>query len=520
MSIALGEAPVDTAIAVAIQRVLPTDLDPLSLYASLSDRGRRADTALFEARGGSTLLMHRAAVRAECRGESVILAALSANGERLLASVAARLPGHVSSREPGRLTLHFAPTVSEDSEERLLAPSPFDALRSLIAPVTREGEEPFAVTALGIIAFDYAALSENLPANPEDPLDFPDYLFWIPDSLVLFEPLAAPRVICTAFSADGEEVEKGHFDAVERLAELVRLCAAAVPLNTAALPLVEAPPVDVDLDDQAYRAIVGRLKEEIVRGEIYQVVPSRTFRARCSDPLRTFALLREHEKSPYGFFVAGSDFTLFGASPEASVRVFREGGDKIVEVRPIAGTRPRGGTIDEDGRFEADLRLDSKETAEHMMLVDLARNDVARISVPGTRHVARLMTVERHARVMHLVSSVIGKLAADRDAFHALAACLNVGTLSGAPKVRATELLRETERTKRGPYGGAIGWINHHGLMDSSVVIRSAIVRDGLAHVRAGAGVVYDSDPQAEADETHRKASVMLSILATAESAS
>jgi anthranilate synthase component 1 len=190
-----------------------------------------------------------------------------------------------------------------------------------------------------------------------------------------------------------------------------------------------------------------------------------------------------------------------------------------VEVKPIAGTRPRGLTADEDDRLEAEMRLDHKELAEHMMLVDLARNDVARISLSGTRRVAGLMTTERYARVMHLVSSVVGDLRPGLDAFAALQACLNVGTLTGAPKIRATELLRLAERTKRGPYGGAVGWVNGEGLMDTAVIIRSAVVKDGTAFVRAGAGVVHDSEPRAEAEETKRKASALLSVLAGVEAA-
>ena len=201
------------------------------------------------------------------------------------------------------------------------------------------------------------------------------------------------------------------------------------------------------------------------------------------------------------------------------VRLVREGGALTVEVKPIAGTRPRGASGDEDDRLEAEMRLDGKELAEHMMLVDLARNDVARVSVAGTRRVAKLLTVERYARVMHMVSSVTGRVRPGMDALDTLQACLNVGTLSGAPKIRATELLRETERTKRGPYGGAIGWINGDGLMDTAVVIRSAVVKDGTAFVRAGAGIVHDSDPQREADETRRKASALLTVLATAGAA-
>jgi anthranilate synthase component 1 len=168
--------------------------------------------------------------------------------------------------------------------------------------------------------------------------------------------------------------------------------------------------------------------------------------------------------------------------------------------------------------MEADLRLDAKEAAEHMMLVDLARNDVARVSQPGTRHVAQLMTLEKYARVMHLVSSVKGMLAEDYDALHALVACLNPGTLSGAPKLKATELIRKYELTRRGPYGGTIGWLNGEGAMDTGIVIRSALVKDGTAYVRAGAGIVHDSDSLAEADETRRKASAVLSAIAGEQS--
>jgi anthranilate synthase component 1 len=244
------------------------------------------------------------------------------------------------------------------------------------------------------------------------------------------------------------------------------------------------------------------------------VVPSRTFRAPCPDPLRAFSALRNLDPSPYQFFVAGPEHLLFGCSPETAVRVFDRSGKKAVEIKPIAGTRKRGATEDEDDRMEAEMRVDHKETAEHMMLVDLARNDVARVSVAGTRRVERLMTVERYARVMHLVSSVVGELRPELDALHALQAGLNVGTLTGAPKIRAMELLREYERTKRGPYGGAIGWLNGEGQMDTGIVIRSAVVKDGVAYVRAGGGVVYDSEPQFEADETRRKASAVLSALA------
>jgi anthranilate synthase component 1 len=465
---------------------------------------------------GPALLMHHAAVRVECRGDQVRLQALSANGESLLASLRPALGDRVTGASGPILTARFPLSRSLDSEQRLLDPSPLEAIRALLRSALPDGEEPFAALALGIVAFDYAGLSEDLPDNAEDPLGFPDYIFWVPDSLLLFEAGMPPRIICTAFQdPDAGRTARNYHDAIARLGSVVDASERAIAARPSEPAVPAAVPFKADLDDEAYVAVVRRLKGEIAAGEVYQIVPSRTFSTACAEPLRAYAALRRFEPNSYRFFVQGADFALLGASPEAAVRVFRSEGWNNVEVRPIAGTRPRGANADEDDRMESELRLDGKELAEHMMLVDLARNDVARISIPGTRRVAKLMTVERYARVMHLVSSVTGRLAIGFDALDALAACLNVGTLTGAPKIRAMQLLREVERTRRGPYGGAIGWINGAGLMDTAVVIRSALVRDGIAHVRAGAGVVHDSDPQAEADETRRKASALLSVLAS-----
>lgn len=499
--------------ALALGRRLPGAIDPLDLYATLTDGGRRPDSFLLERSIGPSLLMERAAVRIECRATRVTLAALSGNGEQVLTTLARRLEDRVESARPGRLALRFPAMSGDDAEERLRAPSPLDVLRVLVGLVSRSPEEPFTIALPGIVAFDQTDLFETLPANARDPLGFPDHIFWLAESLIVFEP--KPRLVCTIFGSDDPgQAERSYYDAAERLAALVERCKDVIPLPSPVTPSATYPDPAVDLDDAAYGAVVAALRERIAAGDIYQIVPSRTFTAPCPDPLRSFAGVRKLDPSPYQFFVSGPDHILFGASPETSVRVYSDGDVPKVEVKPIAGTRRRGLTQDEDDRQEAEMRLDEKETAEHMMLVDLARNDVARVSTSGTRRVARLMTVERYARVMHMVSSVTGTLRPGLDALHALAACLNVGTLTGAPKVRATQLLRETEVTKRGPYGGAVGWLNGEGMMDTGVVIRSAVVRHGIAFVRAGAGVVYDSDPQAEADETRRKASALLSVLA------
>ena len=501
--------------ALALQRSLAAGLDPLACYAALSDGGRRADTLLIERGEGPSLLMAQAALRIECRGPRVTLTALTMNGRSVLATLAGRFAARVETCRDVALVLVFPPVTGDDAEARLRAASPLDVLRALAGFASVSPEEPFTVALPGVVAFDHADLFETLPANAEDPLDFPDHLFWLAESLILFEQGTTPRLLCAAFGSDEAGVaERAYHDAATRLATLVERCAHVAPLPAPAEPTQNHAAPEVDLDDAAYGAIVGRLREQIAAGEIYQIVPSRTFRAPCPDPLASYAAQRKLDPSPYQYFVRGPDHILFGASPETSVRVSGAGAARIVEVRPIAGTRPRGADADEDDRLEAEMRLDEKEAAEHMMLVDLARNDVARVSAPGTRRVAKLLTVERYARVMHLVSSVTGTLRDGLDMLHALQACLNMGTLTGAPKIRATQLLRETEVTKRGPYGGAVGWINGEGLMDSAVVIRSAVVKDGTAFVRAGAGVVYDSDPQREADETRRKASALLSVLA------
>ena len=540
--------------ARALTRRLGTAPDRLALYAALCDGGRRCDTMLLETLAGPSLIMDQAAVRIECRGLCVTLAALTAGGRAVLGAVARSLPHRVEAQEETCLTLRFPAPEGDDAEARLLASSPFDALRAIVSGLRSDSpEEPFTLACLGVVAFDHVDFLETLPAPAEDPLDYPDYLFWLAESLVVAEPGLAPRLVCTAFAAEASEAKGAHYGAAERLAALSERCEQVSHTRSSRAksrgardesvpaPLDEVHPErppqadsrrardergggliqtlanpEVDLDDAAYCATVSRMKEHILAGDVYQIVPSRTFRTPCPDPLAAFAAVRALDPSPYMFFVSGRQHVLFGASPETSVRIVRGEGWHSLEVKPIAGTRPRGADADEDDRMEADLRLDHKEVAEHMMLVDLARNDVARVAIPGTRRVAKLMSVERYARVMHLVSSVKGSLAIGYDALHALHACLNVGTLSGAPKLKATELLRRAERTKRGPYGGAVGWLSGEGTMDTGVVIRSAVVKGGTAFVRAGAGVVHDSEPQKEADEPRRKASAVLSAIAAA----
>ena len=504
--------------ARVLARRLPAGLAPLEAYRALG--GGQLATGLFEAPDGQRLVMGRACVRAEARDGTVEIEALNANGEALLAAL--QSPA-VSERRADRLLLTFARPKSEDASERLLGPQPLHALRALLDAAAGPRGEPFGAMLLGVAGFDLAAWGEEMPDAVA--ADFPEFVFFVPDTLLTIAPGGAARLLCTAFGPDDRHVN----DAARRLEEGLAALSAPAPFDFAqgerggadagperseekSKGLQSFPP---DLSDPDFVALVTRLKAEIAAGEVYQIVPSRTFRGPCPDPLSAYARLREAEPASYRFFLVDRDWTLLGASPETSVRLSAGGtGGRTVEVKPIAGTRPRGGTPDADDRLEAEMRLDGKELAEHMMLVDLARNDVARVSLTGTRRVAKLLTVERFARVMHLVSSVTGTLRPGLDGFDALAACLNVGTLVGAPKIRAMQLLREAEARRRGPYGGAIGWIAADGRMDTAVVIRSALVRDGVAEVRSGAGVVHDSVPQAEADETRAKASALLGVLA------
>jgi anthranilate synthase component 1 len=493
--------------ARVLARRLPAGLDPLAAYRAFGS-GEEA-TGLFEAPDGQRLGMGRACVRAEARDGTVVLEALNPNGEALLAAV--ETPA-IAERRADRLLLTFAKPKSEDASERLFGPQPLHALRALLDAGAAPRGEPFGAVLLGVAGFDLAAWGEDMPESP--PADFPDFVFFVPDTLLTIAPGGAARLLCTAFGPDERHVN----DAARRLEE--GLAALTEPnAGTAPPPAEKAQPKAAlafppDLSDPEFIALVARLKQEIAAGEVYQIVPSRTFRGPCPDPLAAYARLREAEPASYRFYLADRDWTLLGASPETSVRLSSGGaGGRTVEVKPIAGTRPRGSSPDADDRMEAEMRLDGKELAEHMMLVDLARNDVARVSLPGTRRAAKLLTVERFARVMHLVSSVTGTLRPGLDAFDALAACLNVGTLVGAPKIRAMQLLRGAEARRRGPYGGAIGWVGGDGRMDTAVVIRSALVRDGVAEVRSGAGVVHDSVPQAEADETRAKASALLGVL-------
>jgi anthranilate synthase component 1 len=514
--------------ALALSRTLDVCPDAVTLYAKLSEGGCRPHTMLLESadvsRSGETsLILSRAALRLSARGRTVDIDALSENGKNLLPHLAARL------RETGRvvddgasLHIHFPDPRGGSEAERLHAPNVLDAARTTILGLRLDDADAPPPLLAGTFAYDLIASYEALPPARHDPLEWPDFELWLCEELVMIHH-AARRTSVVRYVYGGAGAEAAYHDAADALRQRVAELAEPLPPTEAPSERQSAAPAaaepSCDLDDDAFGALVERLKQHIVAGDVFQIVPSRSFELPCPDALAAYRRLRALNPSPYMFFVVGGAGTLFGASPESALKV--SGRPRRVTINPIAGTRPRarrpGGAIDGDldGRLEAELRLDEKELAEHLMLVDLARNDVARVSRPGTRVVECLLDVVRYSHVMHLVSLVSGELRDDLDALHAYVATMNMGTLVGAPKLKAAELLRRYEQGARGPYGGAVGYLRADGVFDSCIVIRSAVVRGGQAAVRAGCGVVFDSDPAAEALETRRKADAVLAALGT-----
>lgn len=491
-----------------VSRRLTGQFDPVELAGQLES------PFFFRRTGGRSLILVDSALSIEATGGDAHAEASSESGEMLLALLSEALQGHLVDRAARRASFRFARCDDPDEAVRAAAASALNLLRVLagsLLPVDRD--EPFALTLMGVIGFDHVDMLEALPPRAEGA--FPDLLFQLPETMVVVEPNGSARVLAMAMGSTSSDLaHRQHHLAAERLARAVERCESGRDTRQIgpAIPVTAC----TDLDDAAFAATVERLKGHIAAGDIFQAVPSRRFVAPCNDSGAAFRRLMAADPSAYNFRFDSGHGVLFGAPPETAVEIRRESDKRFAVVRPIAGTRPRGATADEDDRNEADLRLDRKEVAEHMMLVDLARNDVARVAKPGTRRVARLLDTLRFSKVMHLESTVEGELAEETDAVDVIRACLNVGTLSGAPKLRAIELIRSVESAARGPYGGAIGYLTGDGTMDTAVVIRSALVRDGIAEVRAGAGIVADSDPMSEAAETRAKASAVLAALGAA----
>jgi len=386
-------------------------------------------------------------------------------------------------------------------------------------PAAVPGLPRFTGGAVGFLGYDVIRTIESLPSPPADDRDLPDAVLMIADTLLVLDNLYnRATVIANVEVPHGaaEPALRHLFDAAEaRIAEwLGRLGApsAVQPLaisGTPALPARTSPYADAK-----FQADVRRIKEYIAEGDTFQTVLSRRIDvAEAPEPFLTYRYLRALNPAPYLYYLHCDDIHIIGSSPEILVRV--EGGE--VTVRPIAGTRPRGTTPEHDAELATELAADPKERAEHLMLVDLGRNDVGRVAEFGSVRLTSFMEIERYSHVMHLVSEVRGRLRPELDALAALAACFPAGTVSGAPKVRAMEIIDELEPTRRGPYAGAVGYVGWGGQsLDTAITIRTCVMKGGRAWVQAGAGIVADSDPTAEWRETEAKARAVLLALGLA----
>lgn len=398
----------------------------------------------------------------------------------------------------------------EKPAERFTCPNPLDELRKRLHGyrVARLPElPPFEGGAIGYAGYDVVRYTERLPNPPEDDRGLPDFCFAFYDQMVVFDNVTKTMfVIAIAHLRDGQTPEQARAEAAARVDALVHklsherdglTCADLTPDRGTALTF------ESNFTQAEFEAAVKKCVEYIRAGDIFQVVISQRLQRRISvDPFEIYRTLRVVNPSPFMFFLRTRAVTLVGSSPEIMCRVM----DGRVTVRPLAGTRPRGKTEEEDQRLAAELLADPKERAEHVMLVDLGRNDVGRVARYGSVELSDVMVIERYSHVMHITSNVTGQLAAGKDAFEALQACLPAGTVSGAPKVRAMEIIDELEPHRRGPYAGAVGYFDFGGNMDTCIALRTLVVKGDMAYVQAGAGIVADSDPTSEYQETLNKA--------------
>ncbi|HDL77859.1 MAG TPA: anthranilate synthase component I, partial [Lentisphaerae bacterium] len=397
---------------------------------------------------------------------------------------------------------------------------PLDALRDVLAgyQAVPDPELPrFFGGAVGYISYDWISQVERrVPLSRGEGLGWPDMVFMIADTLVIFDHVRHTIRIVADAHVQGDP-DRAYDQAAERIEGVYRQLTSPVSYRLAEAPT--RPQVDVhfrsNMEPQQFKAAVQRVREYISAGDVIQVVLSQRFEAPGNvDPLSAYRALRSLNPSPYMFFLELGERSMVGSSPEVHVRC-EEGN---VEIRPIAGTRPRAEDPAEDERLAAELLADPKERAEHIMLVDLARNDIGRVCSYGSVRVPELMVIERYSHVMHIVSDVVGRLAPAKDMFDVMRATFPAGTVSGAPKIRAMQIIAELETVRRGPYAGAVGYFSFNGNLDSCITIRTILFDRGTAYVQAGAGIVADSDPEREYEETCNKARGMLKALEIARS--
>jgi anthranilate synthase component 1 len=383
-------------------------------------------------------------------------------------------------------------------------------------PVTVEGLPRFYGGAVGFLGYDMVRYLEKLESQPEDDLKTDDAVFLITDTLIVFDNIKHTiKVISCAAIEGAHELRTIYNETINKIERVIGLLRAPVEAEERYGKVECESPLKSNMSPETFKSIVRKAKDYILSGDIIQVVLSQRFHMENGiDPVDLYRALRYVNPSPYLFYLKLNDMSLIGSSPEVMVRLY----EGIAEVRPIAGTRRRGKNEQEDRHLADELLGDPKERAEHVMLVDLGRNDLGRIAKIGSVQVNQLMFVERYSHVMHLVTNIQALLAGGKDCYDVLAATFPAGTLSGAPKVRAMEIIDELEPTRRGPYGGAVGYFSYSGNMDLCITIRTILVKEGKTYIQVGAGIVADSDPDNEYQETVNKGEGMMQAIRLAAS--
>ena len=394
---------------------------------------------------------------------------------------------------------------------------PLEQEVSRFKTVAVPGLPAFTGGAIGYVAYDAVRHFEpRMAREQDDPLGLPEAMFLFCDSMVVFDHLRHTIKVIAHCRLDGD-IEASYNQAAFQIEEIAKRLAnptVTLPIEEVAAVLRTDTRAESNVGREGYEGMVEQIRDYVIAGEVIQAVPSqRLARKTAVHPFNIYRQLRTVNPSPYMFYLDMGDFQIVGASPELLVRVE----DGVVTNHPIAGTRPRGATPEEDDRLAKELLSDEKELAEHIMLVDLGRNDVGRVAIPGTVNVDSLMQIERYSHVMHIVTHVSGKLRADKTPYDAFRSVFPAGTVSGAPKVRAMEIIAELEREKRGVYAGAVGYASFAGSLDTCIAIRTMVVKDGVAYLQAGGGIVYDSVPGTEYEESVNKMKALMRAIDQAE---
>jgi len=503
---------------IPMTRELPLTEPADRLFERISESGTRPHALFFESAdivpyyGRMSVMIVDPCLRIRSKGGEFSLEALDETGRDFLKNLAGEIESYASCTHGETMIRGMLPGIERTADEvsRLRAVTPFSLLRTILGHLVPEAAPSHLYCGLfGALTYDFIDTFEKLPGPLMDTQQEDDLVFYFANNLVLADHERQKLVIvANTLVFDEQEGVQAFTRAAGRIEAIKRELQSKMPSPEQ----VKKNPLSMEdeCSRDEYMAMVETMKAHITAGDIFQVVPSRTVTVKgISSPWNIYGKLRAINPSPYMFYINDGKGVLLGASPEMLLRV-TTGEKRIVETRPIAGTRPRGIVNEKmdpelDSRHEASLKTDFKELSEHSMLIDLARNDIARVSKAGTRTVTDPYRTEKYSHVQHLVTTVKGELKDDLDAFHAYLAVMNAGTLTGAPKLKAMELLRLHEKSRRGFYGGAAGYFSINGDMDSCIIIRSMRILGDTGYLRAGAGIVHDSVPEAEYDETERK---------------